>query len=101
MFTLRFAILIKVLLTELLFAGVDFATRKIGSLAKPKVTVDVQDSVFYLKSENTFKTFEIKCSLGEEFDEAAVDGRKCKVYTFLSTCFFFKLIAVYLQAKFF
>ena len=58
--------------------------RKLGNLAKPKVTIQINDSVFYLKSES-LRNFEINGKLDVEFDETPPDGRKCKVI-FLPLC---------------
>jgi len=57
------------------------ATRKMGNLAKPTVTIKIEGSSFYLKSESTFRNIETSCTIGQEFDEESPDGRKCKVKT--------------------
>ena len=61
------------------YLGVGMATRKMGNLAKPKVTVTINGNSLNLKSESTFRNLETSCTLGEEFDETTPDGRKCKV----------------------
>lgn len=50
-----------------------------GNLAKPTLTVEVDEKNFYYKSKSTFKTLELKAKIGEEFDEETPDGRKVKV----------------------
>ena len=55
------------------------ATRKLGNLAKPTVTITISGDSFVLKSESTFRNLETKCTIGVEWDEETPDGRKCKV----------------------
>ena len=52
-----------------------------GNIAKPKITIKLKDSTLRIKSENAFHSFEINCTLAEEWDEETADGRKCKVNT--------------------
>lgn len=60
-------------------AGVGFATRQMGNMAKPNLVISVGDGgVLSMKSESTFKTTEIKFKLNEEFEETTADGRKTK-----------------------
>ncbi|XP_030636978.1 fatty acid binding protein 4b [Chanos chanos] len=59
--------------------GVGFATRQMGNLAKPNLSLSVDDQgVITLKALTTFKTTEIQFKLGEEFDETTADDRKTK-----------------------
>ncbi|XP_068956283.1 fatty acid-binding protein 9-like [Petaurus breviceps papuanus] len=58
--------------------GVNFATRNIGGLAKPSVTISAKGQVMTIKTESTLKTTEISFKLGEEFDEVTADNRKVK-----------------------
>ncbi|KAM9723118.1 fatty acid binding protein 4b [Menidia menidia] len=59
--------------------GMSFASRQMGSLAKPDLVVSVDaDGVIKIKAESTFKTTSIKFKLNEEFDETTVDGRNAK-----------------------
>ncbi|XP_008275295.1 fatty acid-binding protein, adipocyte-like [Stegastes partitus] len=72
--------------------GVNFATRQMGNLAKPKLVISVgDDGVITMKSETTFKTTETKFKLNEQFDETTADGRTTKT-TF--TCENGKLVQV-------
>ncbi|XP_027705599.1 fatty acid-binding protein 9-like, partial [Vombatus ursinus] len=57
---------------------VSFATRNVGGLAKPSVTISANGDVMTIKTESTFKTTEISFKLGEEFDEVTADNRKVK-----------------------
>ena len=52
---------------------------KLGSTAKPTVIISVEDGVWKVRSETTFKTHEITFRLDEEFDETTPDGRKVRV----------------------
>ncbi|CAM4502689.1 fatty acid-binding protein, adipocyte-like [Caretta caretta] len=58
--------------------GVGLATRKLGSLAKPTVTISTDGDVITIKTKSTFKNTEISFKLGEEFDETTADDRKTK-----------------------
>ncbi|XP_039379824.1 myelin P2 protein-like isoform X2 [Mauremys reevesii] len=58
--------------------GVGFATRKLGSLAKPSVVISTNDDIITIKTESTFKNTEISFKLGEEFEETTADDRKTK-----------------------
>lgn len=67
-------------------AGVGFATRQMGNMAKPNLLFSVdEDGVISMKSLSTFKTSEIKFKLNEEFDETTADDRKTKVGCFQGT----------------
>lgn len=55
------------------------AMRKMGNLAKPTLTVQIEGKAFHMKSESTFRNLETKCNIDEEFDEETPDGRKAKV----------------------
>ena len=52
---------------------------KLGSTAKPTVIISVDDDVWKLRTETTFKTHEILFKLDQEFDETTADGRKVRV----------------------
>uniref|UniRef100_A0A452IPX1 Cytosolic fatty-acid binding proteins domain-containing protein n=1 Tax=Gopherus agassizii TaxID=38772 RepID=A0A452IPX1_9SAUR len=56
--------------------GVGFATRKLGSLAKPSVVISINGDIITIKTESTFKNTEISFKLGEEFEETTADNRK-------------------------
>ncbi|XP_027674667.1 fatty acid-binding protein, adipocyte-like [Chelonia mydas] len=58
--------------------GVGLATRKLGSLAKPTVTISTDGDVITIKTKSTFKNTEVSFKLGEEFDETTADDRKTK-----------------------
>uniref|UniRef100_A0A8C0HFK8 Cytosolic fatty-acid binding proteins domain-containing protein n=1 Tax=Chelonoidis abingdonii TaxID=106734 RepID=A0A8C0HFK8_CHEAB len=58
--------------------GVGFATRKLGSLAKPSVVISTNDDIITIKTESAFKNTEISFKLGEEFEETTADDRKTK-----------------------
>ena len=61
------------------YLGVGMATRKMGNLAKPIVTITINGNSLNLKSESTFRNLETSCTLGAEFDKTTPDGRKSKV----------------------
>uniref|UniRef100_A0A8C3RWK8 Lipocalin/cytosolic fatty-acid binding domain-containing protein n=1 Tax=Chelydra serpentina TaxID=8475 RepID=A0A8C3RWK8_CHESE len=61
--------------------GVGLATRKLGSLAKPTVTISMDGDVITVKTKSTFKNTEVSFKLEEEFEEATADDRKTKVST--------------------
>jgi len=57
--------------------GVGMVMAKLGSSAKPKLTVSVaDDGTWTIKSETTFKTTKIDFKLGVEFQETTADDRK-------------------------
>ncbi|XP_034619082.1 fatty acid-binding protein, adipocyte-like [Trachemys scripta elegans] len=58
--------------------GVGLATRTLGSLAKPTVTISMDGDVITIKTESTFKSTEVSFKLGEEFEETTADDRKTK-----------------------
>ncbi|CAM2106793.1 unnamed protein product [Caretta caretta] len=68
----------KVLPTPKATNSVGLATRKLGSLAKPTVTISTDGDVITIKTKSTFKNTEISFKLGEEFDETTADDRKTK-----------------------
>lgn len=55
------------------------ATRKLGRLAKPSMTISAARDVITIKTKSAFKNNEISFKLGEEFDETTPDDRKTKV----------------------
>ncbi|XP_053573249.1 cellular retinoic acid-binding protein 1 [Bombina bombina] len=66
---------------ELLKAlGVNAMLRKVAGAAasKPHVEIRQNGDSFYIKTSTTVRTTEINFTVGEEFDEETVDGRKCK-----------------------
>ncbi|XP_043929775.1 fatty acid-binding protein, brain [Protopterus annectens] len=58
--------------------GIDFATRKIGMVTKPTITISKDGDTFTIKTESTFKNTEISFKPGEDFDEHTPDNRNCK-----------------------
>ncbi|XP_076827369.1 fatty acid binding protein 4b [Brachyhypopomus gauderio] len=59
--------------------GIGFASRQIANIAKPSLLFGVGDQgLISMKSMSTFKTFEIKFKLDEEFDEITADDRHAK-----------------------
>ncbi|KAL8181975.1 UNVERIFIED_CONTAM: hypothetical protein K2H54_037650 [Gekko kuhli] len=58
--------------------GVGLATRKLGSLAKPKVIISMKGDVVTIRTESAFKNTEIAFKLGQEFEETTADNRKTK-----------------------
>ncbi|KAK0132018.1 Cellular retinoic acid-binding protein 1 [Merluccius polli] len=66
---------------ELLKAlGVNAMLRKVAgaAAAKPHVEIRQDGEQFYIKTSTTVRTTEINFTIGEEFHEETVDGRKCK-----------------------
>ncbi|XP_059916287.1 cellular retinoic acid-binding protein 1a [Gadus macrocephalus] len=66
---------------ELLKAlGVNAMLRKVAgaAAAKPHVEIRQDGEQFYIKTSTTVRTTEINFTIGEEFCEETVDGRKCK-----------------------
>jgi len=59
--------------------GVGAIWAKIGSTAKPKVTITVEGDKWTMKSETLVKSSCIEFTLGQEFDETTADDRKMKV----------------------
>ena len=58
--------------------GVSWATRQIGSRAKPNVIIDVNGNKVTIDTESVFKNTHLEFTLGEEFDETTPDGRQVK-----------------------
>ncbi|CAJ0964537.1 unnamed protein product [Ranitomeya imitator] len=74
---------------ELLKAlGVNAMLRKVAVAAasKPHVEIRQNGDRFYIKTSTTVRTTEIQFTVGEEYDEETVDGRKCKVDSRLKYC---------------
>ncbi len=63
-----------------LYTGAGFASRQMANLAKPSLSIAVDEQGFIsMKAVTTFKTLEIKFKLDEEFDETTADDRKVRV----------------------
>jgi len=58
--------------------GVNVPMAKLGSVAKPTVTISVEGDTWNLKSETLFKNSKIQFQLGVEFDETTADDRQMK-----------------------
>uniref|UniRef100_F7GA78 Peripheral myelin protein 2 n=1 Tax=Ornithorhynchus anatinus TaxID=9258 RepID=F7GA78_ORNAN len=58
--------------------GVGLATRKLGNLAKPSVTISMKGDTVTLRTDSTLKSTEISFKLGQEFDETTADNRKTR-----------------------
>ena len=65
--------------------GVSYLVRKLGNKSTPVVTVSKDENdVMSFKQESLVSTTEIKCKIGEPFDEKTADGREVR-----NTYFFF------------
>lgn len=62
-------------------AGVPGTIRHLAALEKPRICISAHGDKVSLRTETSFKNFEISFKLGEEFDETTADGRKVKVRT--------------------
>ena len=60
-------------------AGVNAIMAKIGSCAKPTVTITVDGDNWTIKSDALLKSSFISFTLNKEFDETTADDRKMKV----------------------
>ncbi|XP_076814408.1 fatty acid-binding protein, liver-like [Clavelina lepadiformis] len=58
--------------------GVGAALRKMGNIAKPVLTIEINGSAIKMKSESTARTMTTECTMDQEWDEETADGRKCK-----------------------
>ncbi|XP_053251753.1 myelin P2 protein-like [Podarcis raffonei] len=58
--------------------GVGFAQRKLGSLAKPTMTITTDKDVATIRTETVFKVAEISFKLDQEFEEITMDNRRAK-----------------------
>ncbi|XP_068128697.1 cellular retinoic acid-binding protein 1 isoform X2 [Hyperolius riggenbachi] len=63
-------------------SGVNAMLRKVAGAAASKPHVEIRQSgdQFYIKTSTTVRTTEIQFTVGKEFDEETVDGRKCKSF---------------------
>lgn len=51
----------------------------VAAASKPHVEIQQKGEHFHIKTSTSLRTTEIDFTIGEEFDEETVDGRKCKV----------------------
>ncbi|XP_006759199.2 PREDICTED: fatty acid-binding protein 9 [Myotis davidii] len=58
--------------------GVPGTIRHLAALEKPRICISTHGDKVSLRTETSFKNFEISFKLGEEFDETTADGRKVK-----------------------
>ncbi|XP_006830875.1 PREDICTED: fatty acid-binding protein 12 [Chrysochloris asiatica] len=58
--------------------GIRRVSRKLGCLAKPIVTISINEDVITIQTKSIFKNREISFKLGEEFEETTPDGHKSK-----------------------
>ncbi|XP_004679827.1 PREDICTED: fatty acid-binding protein 12 [Condylura cristata] len=58
--------------------GIRRASRKLGCLAKPTVTISRNGDVITINTKSIFKNNEIAFKLGEEFEETTPGGHKIK-----------------------
>ncbi|XP_046555029.1 sodium/calcium exchanger regulatory protein 1-like [Haliotis rubra] len=58
--------------------GVGLVTRKMAGALKPTQEVKVDGDNWEIKTVSTFKSSELKFTVGTTFDESTPDGRKCK-----------------------
>lgn len=58
--------------------GVGLVTRKMGNTIKPSQIITVDGDKWTIKTVSTFKNSEINFTLGQEFEENTIDGRKAK-----------------------
>ncbi|XP_008046504.1 fatty acid-binding protein 12 [Carlito syrichta] len=56
--------------------GIGRASRKLGCLAKPTVTISTNGDVIMIKTKSIFKKNEISFKLGKEFEETTTGDRK-------------------------
>ncbi|XP_036193300.1 fatty acid-binding protein 9-like isoform X2 [Myotis myotis] len=61
--------------------GVPGTIRHLAALEKPRICISAHGDKVSLRTETSFKNFEISFKLGEEFDETTADGRKVKKHT--------------------
>ncbi|KAE8617105.1 hypothetical protein XENTR_v10008982 [Xenopus tropicalis] len=52
----------------------------VAAASKPHVEIRQNGEQFYIKTSTTVRTTEINFTVGEEFYEETVDGRKCKSF---------------------
>uniref|UniRef100_G1L236 Lipocalin/cytosolic fatty-acid binding domain-containing protein n=1 Tax=Ailuropoda melanoleuca TaxID=9646 RepID=G1L236_AILME len=58
----------------------------VGIMVKPDCIISSDGKNLTIKSENTLKTTQFSCNLGEKFEETTADGRKTQtVYNFTNS----------------
>ena len=67
------------------FLGVNFILRNLAKTSKPTIEVIKDGDFWIIRTHTAVRTSEIKFKIGEEFDEARMDGKTVKVrYYFFS-----------------
>lgn len=69
-----------------LLQGVGYIVRKLANVFTPTIEMGKDENGNYMvKAQTWAKTLESHFELGKEFDEDRFDGKKCKVYFWLSS----------------
>lgn len=72
-------IIINIILSLLLFAGLNMIVRKMASSANPTVwLIKDENDQYTFSTQSTMKNVTLSFKLNEEFDEETMDGRKVK-----------------------
>lgn len=58
--------------------GVGYLMKKMGASATPTQVIDVSGNDVTIKTITTFRTSELKFTIGQEFEEKTIDGRTVK-----------------------
>jgi len=58
--------------------GVNFVLRNLAKTSTPVIEITKDDDTYSLKTSTAIKNSEIKFKLGEEFEEARMDGKNVK-----------------------
>jgi len=58
--------------------GVNFVLRNLAKTSTPVIEISKDDDTYTLKTTTAIKNSEIKFKLGEEFEEARMDGKNVK-----------------------
>lgn len=64
----------------------------VAAASKPHVEIRQDGERFHIKTSTPIRTTEVDFTIGEEFDEETVDGRKCKVTMGTPLCIPFALL---------
>ncbi|KAM9410452.1 retinoid-binding protein 7 [Pholidichthys leucotaenia] len=64
----------------MLVLGIDFATRKVASVLKPKKVIRQDGDCFTIQTLSTFRNYQCSFKIGEEFMETTkgMDNRSCQ-----------------------
>jgi len=58
--------------------GVGYLMKKMGAQATPTQVIEVTGNEVFIKTITTFRTSELKFTIGQEFEEKTIDGRLVK-----------------------